>query len=985
VSTTNGEYVQGSPGHRRYPQWRTFIRRSALLASLVLTASWLLVAGGFPSAQVAAAAGSADVVRLQVEGSPVSDIATSAPTLTPAFAETAKDYVLRCQVGVNSITVTLAASAGGTIQVGSQSGSQVTTSVDLVESQALVVEAPDPADPNTSRVEYWIRCLPHDFPHLQVTRPGSPSPGWYLTGNIGSANGSGTYAMILNENGTPVWYQKTLGAGAIAVTEIAPNTVAWASNPGPGFGADPNGAFNVYDLETGATSQLTTVTKPMDFHELLMLSDGGRIMLATPLRASMDLSSLGLGASNTVVDCVIEEFDPQGEIAWRWRASEHVPVAESLHPFGVSVNGQIAYDIYHCNSVDRDPATGDLLLSMRHTDAVYRIDAATEGIVWKLGGNSVVADGAQALTIAGDPETTFLAQHDARFEPGGDVSLYDDHTWVPGAARGVEYHIDVGTGNATLVWQYQAPDGNHSIATGGFRRYSNGDDNLITWGIKSNTLFTEVDGLGNVLLDVTFPNGEAPYRAVKAPLADFDLDLLRQRAGLPGTALTFVGSMAQGFGDPAALAAILLDVSGNPVAGATVDFTLSSQSCAGVTDADGTATCTITPNEAAGVHTITASFAGNDAFVGSSASANFAVTLEETTLSYTGDTLIANDGSATMAGVLLEEDLTPISGRSVTFALGSGATEQTCSGVTNSSGTAICSITPVSQPLGPDNVGSSFAGDAFYAPASATATAQVTLLQTITFEPIPDMDFGAPDFTVSASASSGLDVTFSVGASDPCTISGEVVHLTGVGTCTVTAHQGGNDNYYPAPDVSRSFAISNPSLTVRLLGPGSGEVTSTPSGISCPPHCTQRAPFGTHLTLTATPDSGSVFAGWVSIGCAATDTCGVTLIADVTVYAAFDQIPPPATTHTLRVSKSGKGRILSDPTQINCGRECVGTYPEGAEVALTAKPRSGWVLKRWRYACSGKDLVCTVEMSSNRRAEAVFVKGSGESLHARQE
>ena len=157
-----------------------------------------------------------------------------------------------------------------------------------------------------------------------------------------------------------------------------------------------------------------------------------------------------------------------------------------------------------------------MLLSTRHADAVYRIKRSTGAIVWKLGGNSIVGDRERHLTVRNDPEQTFHAQHDARFQPGNDISLFDNHTWYLGAARGVEYHIDTRAGTGTLVWQYPSPDGGHSAATGGFRRYQNGNDNLITWGIQPNSLFTEVDAAGNVLLNVTFPNGDAAYRTIKS-------------------------------------------------------------------------------------------------------------------------------------------------------------------------------------------------------------------------------------------------------------------------------------------------------------------------------------------------------------------------------------------------------------------------------------------------------------------------------------
>jgi hypothetical protein len=62
--------------------------------------------------------------------------------------------------------------------------------------------------------------------------------------------------------------------------------------------------------------------------------------------------------------------------------------------------------------------------------------------------------------------------------------------------------------------------------------------------------------------------------------------------------------------------------------------------------------------------------------------------------------------------------------------------------------------------------------------------------------PAAGKTFGVPDFAVSASASSGLPVSFS--ASGTCTLSGVMVHLTGAGSCTVTVSQPGDSNFNAA-------------------------------------------------------------------------------------------------------------------------------------------------------------------------------------------
>src|SRR5438309_25574 len=82
---------------------------------------------------------------------------------------------------------------------------------------------------------------------------------------------------------------------------------------------------------------------------------------------------------------------------------------------------------------------------------------------------------------------------------------------------------------------------------------------------------------------------------------------------------------------------------------------LHAQPCSGITDAPGTASCSITPNEAAGTYSLGASFAGDLVNAPSTATGSFVVTKEQTTVSYTGDTLLAQGGSANLAGTLLED------------------------------------------------------------------------------------------------------------------------------------------------------------------------------------------------------------------------------------------------------------------------------------------------------------------------------------------
>jgi hypothetical protein len=158
----------------------------------------------------------------------------------------------------------------------------------------------------------------------------------------------------------------------------------------------------------------------------------------------------------------------------------------------------------------------------------------------------------------------------------------------------------------------------------------------------------------------------------------------------------------------------------------TVTFVLGSgvgaPKCTAVTDGSGNATCTLTPNQPAGPLTLAATFAGDAFYVSASAGTTFTVTKEQDTLAFTATspTVIANGHPATFSAVLKEDGVTPIVGRTVSITLGSGVGAQTCSGATDATGTATCTIAAVNQPLGPNSVTANFAGDGFYLPSSAT-------------------------------------------------------------------------------------------------------------------------------------------------------------------------------------------------------------------------------------------------------------------------
>lgn len=112
-----------------------------------------------------------------------------------------------------------------------------------------------------------------------------------------------------------------------------------------------------------------------------------------------------------------------------------------------------------------------------------------------------------------------------------------------------------------------------------------------------------------------------------------------------------------------------------------------------------------------------------------------------------------------------------------------------------------------------------------------------TQAQTITFDSLVDRTYGDPPFTISASASSGLPVTFAV--MGDCALDGTSVSITAAGACTIIAQQSGNESWTFAPDVERSFTIAKAPATVTVgteyVYDGTvkqATVTTNPAGLS---------------------------------------------------------------------------------------------------------------------------------------------------------
>jgi uncharacterized repeat protein (TIGR02543 family) len=158
--------------------------------------------------------------------------------------------------------------------------------------------------------------------------------------------------------------------------------------------------------------------------------------------------------------------------------------------------------------------------------------------------------------------------------------------------------------------------------------------------------------------------------------------------------------------------------------------------------------------------------------------------------------------------------------------------------------------------------------------------------------------------------------------------------------------------------VTATFASNTPTLTISKQGTGSGTVSSSPAGISCGTSCQANFPIGSTVTLSATPDPGSVFTGF-SGDCVATVSCQLAMNQNRSVTATFAPNQPPHARFTAsctgltctldgRGSSDPDGTIQSYSWAFGDGANATGAtathtyaHPGSYSVSLTVADNSG--------------------------------------------
>jgi len=243
-----------------------------------------------------------------------------------------------------------------------------------------------------------------------------------------------------------------------------------------------------------------------DLHEIRLTPEGTAWIDAfDPIH--MDLSRYH-GASNGIVnDSVVQEIDIKtGLVMWEWHAIGHIPLSESHS--AASSRASSPWDYVHINSIDPGSA-GDVLLSSRGTWTLYDVDLRSGQIHWRLGGDR--------SSFKLGPGTHTYWQHDAEWQPGGLISVFDNGSDPPEEkqSRGLLLRPSTATHTVTLVHAYTNPH---------YTLLASSQGNVLNLGppnsVSGNWLmgygglpnFTEYTASGHVLLDGTLGKNVQDFR-----------------------------------------------------------------------------------------------------------------------------------------------------------------------------------------------------------------------------------------------------------------------------------------------------------------------------------------------------------------------------------------------------------------------------------------------------------------------------------------
>jgi EmrB/QacA subfamily drug resistance transporter len=346
------------------------------------------------------------------------------------------------------------------------------------------------------------------------------APGYIFTANFYNINHPPIVGqsgpMILDNGLQPVWFKP------VPEDVVASNLAlqSWEGKPAlswwQGLVTNTGAIESGEDIVVNQRYQEVAHLKGADGWKLTlheMLIEGEDAWVTANKDIPQDLSPYGGAYNGAMIDSAVQEYNLRtGKLLYNWDALKHIPLYESQAT--LPTNG-FPWDAYHVNSIAL-AGKDTFLVSMRDTWAAYLVNIKTGEIEWTLGGRK------SDFKIG--PGAEFQWQHDVKMQPGGIVTMFDDHccqltgggTYVEASApsRGLALKLDEATHEARKVADYGAGYGIEADYMGDLQPLANG--NVIV-GFGSEPYFDEFSADGKPVLEGKFPTPNLSYRATLNP------------------------------------------------------------------------------------------------------------------------------------------------------------------------------------------------------------------------------------------------------------------------------------------------------------------------------------------------------------------------------------------------------------------------------------------------------------------------------------
>ncbi len=330
----------------------------------------------------------------------------------------------------------------------------------------------------------------------------------WMTGNDPDANASGDIfldahrtiqpgPMILDPGGRLIWFDPVPDSRAAYNLEVQRyNGQSVLTVDLGGTDTILNHAYQTVATVRAGAGYTTGV------HEFQITPQGTALVTAYAF-VSADLSGIGGPKHGILTDDAIQEINiATGQVLWQWSAMAHVSPSASY--YGKPSQG--SYDFFHLDSVQQLP-NGNLLVSARHTWAIYEIDKQTGKIIWTLGGKH--------SNFKMGPGTKFAWQHDARLQLDGTITMFDDGAGVyvsEAESRALRIRLNYSKHRASLVHSFTHNPSLLAYSQGGAQVLPDGNTFV---GYGSKPFATEFSRTGRQLFTIRYEPPVESYRAYR--------------------------------------------------------------------------------------------------------------------------------------------------------------------------------------------------------------------------------------------------------------------------------------------------------------------------------------------------------------------------------------------------------------------------------------------------------------------------------------